>query len=162
MKFHIKKNDTAVILAGKDRGKQGKVLMVDGKKRVATIEGLNLHKKHTKQNPQMKIKGGILEHESPIPLSRLAPWCAHCKKPGKEAELERGKSRSRGESPSVSTSGSKYAEIMSLECRRLKPLDCAGRLDRSEMAVIRTSDWLGLCDSQEGRIFSAMRCEHHD
>jgi large subunit ribosomal protein L24 len=95
MKFHIKKNDTAVILAGKDRGKQGKVLMVDGKKRVATIEGLNLHKKHTKQNPQMKIKGGILEHESPIPLSRLAPWCAHCKKPARVGRDAEGKEHGR-------------------------------------------------------------------
>ena len=83
MKLHIKKNDNAVVLGGKDAGKQAKVLSVDSKNRTAKLEGLNLHKKHTKQNPQMKIKGGILEHESPIPLSRLAPWCAHCKKPAR-------------------------------------------------------------------------------
>ena len=71
----IRKGDTVVVLAGKDAGKQGKVLSVDSKTRTAKLEGLNLHKKHVKQNPQMKVKGGILAQEAPIPLSRLAPWC---------------------------------------------------------------------------------------
>ena len=82
-KLHIKKNDTAVVLAGKDAGKQGKVISVDAKLRTAKVEGLNLNKKHVKQNPQMKIKGGILEQEAPIPVSRLAPWCPTCKGPAR-------------------------------------------------------------------------------
>ncbi len=83
MKLHIKKNDTAVVLGGKDAGKQAKVLSVNSKDRTAKLEGLNLHKKHTKQNPQMKVTGGIIEQEAPIPLSRLAPWCPACKKPAR-------------------------------------------------------------------------------
>ncbi len=95
MKLHILKNDNAVVLAGKDAGKQGKVLSVDGKAGTAKVEGLNLHKKHVKQNPQMKVKGGILPQEAPIPLSRLAPWCTHCKAPARvgRKRTEKGSTR---------------------------------------------------------------------
>ncbi len=69
--LHIKKNDTVLVLGGKDKGKRGKVLRVDPKKCRAIVEGLNMLKRHTRPNPQRNIKGGVVERESPIHLSNL-------------------------------------------------------------------------------------------
>jgi large subunit ribosomal protein L24 len=75
----IKKNDSVQILAGRDRGKKGKVLRVLAKQDKAIVEGVNLVKKHmrpTRENP----KGGILSMETPIQLSNLMLVCARCGK----------------------------------------------------------------------------------
>jgi large subunit ribosomal protein L24 len=76
----IKKNDQVYILAGKDRGKTGKVLRVFPKKERAIVEGINFIQKHTRPNPQKNVKGGILPKESPIHLSNLMVVCRHCSK----------------------------------------------------------------------------------
>jgi large subunit ribosomal protein L24 len=78
LKPHVKKNDTVVVLAGKDRGKQGKVLRVDPSKGTAIVERVNLGKKHTRANPQKNVAGGILERETPIKLSSLQVICPSC------------------------------------------------------------------------------------
>ena len=67
----LKTGDQVVVLAGKDRGKQGeiKARWEDGK---FVVEGVNLVKKHTKQNPNTGTIGGILEKEMPIDGSNLA------------------------------------------------------------------------------------------
>ena len=70
-KVHVKKNDTVVVISGKDRGKRGRVLQVVPKKRHALVEGVNMAKRHTRPNPQKNIKGGILTKESPIHVSNL-------------------------------------------------------------------------------------------
>jgi large subunit ribosomal protein L24 len=77
---NIKKNDTVYILAGKDRGKTGKVLKVFVDNNRAIVEGLNFINRHTKANPQKNIKGGILPKESPIDLSNLMVVCKRCNK----------------------------------------------------------------------------------
>ena len=59
----VRKNDTVVVISGKDKGKQGKVLKIFPKKRVAIVEGINFYKRHTKANPSRNVKGGILEKE---------------------------------------------------------------------------------------------------
>ena len=67
----IKRDDEVVILAGKDRGKRGKVQKVlDNNKLLVT--GVNMIKKHTKPNPQMGVPGGIVEKEAPIQVSNVA------------------------------------------------------------------------------------------
>ena len=81
LKPHVKKNDTVVVLAGKDRGKQGKVLRVNPAKGTAIVERVNLGKKHTRANPQRNIQGGILEREAPIRLSNLQVVCPSCNEP---------------------------------------------------------------------------------
>jgi large subunit ribosomal protein L24 len=80
IKVHIKKNDQVYILAGKERGKTGKVLRVFPGDNRAIVEGLNFIQKHTRPNPQKNIKGGILPKESPIHLSNLMVVCKRCNK----------------------------------------------------------------------------------
>jgi large subunit ribosomal protein L24 len=80
IKTHIKKNDQVFILAGKERGKTGKVLRVFLDKQRAIVEGLNFIQKHTRANPQRNIKGGILPKESSIHLSNLMVVCKRCNK----------------------------------------------------------------------------------
>ncbi len=71
MKLKIKTGDTVKIIAGEEKGKEGKVLRVDREKNRAIVEGLNLVKKHTKPNAQ-NPQGGIVEKEASIHISNLA------------------------------------------------------------------------------------------
>jgi large subunit ribosomal protein L24 len=77
-KAHVKKGDTVVVLSGKDRGKQGKVLRVIATRGTAIVERVNFIKKHTRPNPQQNVQGGILEREAPIQLSKLQLVCPSC------------------------------------------------------------------------------------
>ena len=79
-KVHIKKNDTVVVISGKDRGKRGRVLQVYPSVTKALIEGINLVKRHSKPNPQKNVKGGIVEKEAPVHLSNLMVICRECGK----------------------------------------------------------------------------------
>ena len=67
----IRKGDTVVVIAGKDRGATGKVLRVVPAKGRIVIEGVNLVKRATRPNPQKNIKGGIVEREAPISWSNV-------------------------------------------------------------------------------------------
>ncbi|MCC2608165.1 50S ribosomal protein L24 [Planctobacterium marinum] len=72
MASKIRRDDEIVVLAGKDKGKQGKVLkVITGKDRVI-VEGVNLIKKHQKPNPQLNVPGGIVEKEASIHVSNVA------------------------------------------------------------------------------------------
>ncbi len=77
----VKRNDTVLVLAGKSKGRTGRVLRVFPAEGRAIVEGVNFVRKHTKANPQKNIKGGILERESPVDLSNLMPVCGECGKP---------------------------------------------------------------------------------
>ncbi|WP_420934042.1 50S ribosomal protein L24 [Alteromonas sp. A081] len=68
----IRRDDEVVVLAGKDKGKQGKVLKVLIAEDRLIIEGVNLVKKHTKPNPQLGVAGGIVEKEASIHVSNVA------------------------------------------------------------------------------------------
>ncbi len=70
MKLHIKKGDTVKVLAGNDKGQQGKVLAVDREKLRAKVEGLNMVSKHTKPNAK-NPQGGIIKMEAGIHISNL-------------------------------------------------------------------------------------------
>ncbi len=73
----LKKNDTVKVLAGRDKGKQGRVLAVFPKKDRALVEGVNFVKKHTRKS-QQDPQGGIVSKESPIHISNLALLCKAC------------------------------------------------------------------------------------
>ena len=66
----IIKNDQVVIIAGKDNGKQGRVIRVLGNKVV--VEGVNVVKRHQKPNPMRNIEGGVVVKEMPISISNVA------------------------------------------------------------------------------------------
>lgn len=68
----IRRDDEVVVLAGKDKGKQGKVLRVLASDDKLIIEGVNLVKKHQKPNPQQNVPGGIIEKEAAIHVSNVA------------------------------------------------------------------------------------------
>ena len=67
----IKRNDRVEVIAGKDKGKQGRVLRVIGEKNRLLVEGVMMMKKHVKPNPQRNIKGGIAEQEATIHISNV-------------------------------------------------------------------------------------------
>jgi len=67
----IKRNDQVEVIAGKDKGKRGRVLRVIADKNRLLVEGVMLVKKHVKPNPQKNIKGGIAEQEATIHLSNV-------------------------------------------------------------------------------------------
>lgn len=69
-KLHIKKGDTVMVIAGNDKGKQGRVLDVIVEKQRAIVEGVNMVKKHTRPNAD-NPKGGIIEQEAPVHVSNL-------------------------------------------------------------------------------------------
>src|SRR5579862_7524586 len=71
VKVKIKKEDTVKVIAGRDRGKTGRVLQVDGKNGRVLVEGCGIVKRHTRPNPSKQIKGGIAERESPIAISNV-------------------------------------------------------------------------------------------
>ena len=80
MLARIKKNDTVVVTAGRERGKTGKVLRVLLQEGRVVVEGLNMVKRHLKpRGPQSP--GGIVEKEAPITLSNLMPLCDRCNAP---------------------------------------------------------------------------------
>lgn len=72
-KAKIRKGDEIIVLAGKDKGRQGKVLTVHKNNRV-TVEGVNMCKKHMRPNPQKNIQGGIVDREMPIHMSNVAVY----------------------------------------------------------------------------------------
>jgi large subunit ribosomal protein L24 len=67
----IKRNDTVEVIAGKDKGKRGRVLRIMADKDRLLVEHVMMIKKHVKPNPQRNIKGGIAEQESSIHISNV-------------------------------------------------------------------------------------------
>jgi large subunit ribosomal protein L24 len=80
MKVNVRKNDQVKVIAGKDRGKLGKVLRIHIDKGKAIVEGINFKKKHTKANPAKGVQAGITQQEAPIRLSNLMIICPECGK----------------------------------------------------------------------------------
>ncbi len=76
----IKKSDTVYVLAGRDRGKTGRVFKVYPKEERALVEGINYVKKHQRKTQADQQQGGIVQKESPIHISNLALFCKTCNK----------------------------------------------------------------------------------
>jgi large subunit ribosomal protein L24 len=81
-KLHVKKDDLVMIIAGKDKGKSGKVLRVMPDKGRVLIENLNLIKRHTRPT-QANNEGGIIEKEAPVAISNVQFMCQGCNKPAR-------------------------------------------------------------------------------
>ena len=69
-KFHVKKGDDVVVLAGKEKGKRGKIIAVLSKKERVVVEGLQMIKKHTRKS-QQNPNGAIVEREGSIHISNV-------------------------------------------------------------------------------------------
>ena len=74
----LRKNDNVLVIAGKDRGKRGRVLKVEPAKNRLVVEGVNMIKRHTKPNPGKNIKGGIVEREASLHASNVQLICPEC------------------------------------------------------------------------------------
>lgn len=82
--MHIKTDDTIIVLSGRDKGKQGKVMSVDPKSRKALVEGISVGKRHKKPRKQGEA-GGIITIETPIYTDKLMRVCPKCDKPTRPA-----------------------------------------------------------------------------
>jgi large subunit ribosomal protein L24 len=92
MPARIIKGDDVIVISGKDRGKQGKVLRVDPRAGRAYVEGLNIIKRHTRPRPGSSDPGGVIEREGPIHLSNIALRDPKDKKPTRvKTVVEQGK-----------------------------------------------------------------------
>ena len=75
----IRRNDEIIVIAGKDKGKRGKVQSVLADNRVV-VTGINMVKRHTKPNPMSGVQGGIVEKEAPLNASNVAIFNAETNK----------------------------------------------------------------------------------
>ena len=86
MRAHLRKNDTVMVITGRERGKTGKIIRVFPEKHRATVERLNIVKRHTKaRGPQTPY--GVVEKEAPIHLSNLMIMCDKCNAPVRMGKL---------------------------------------------------------------------------
>jgi large subunit ribosomal protein L24 len=79
MLSRIKKSDTVVVLSGKDKGKQGQVLLIDKKKNLVLVKSVGIVVKHKKAKKSGE-KSSIIREERFLPLCKLMPVCPACKK----------------------------------------------------------------------------------
>lgn len=92
--MHVRKGDTVVVIAGKEKGKRGRVLRMLTDKRRVLIERVNLVKRHTKPT-QRNPRGGILEKEGSLELSNVALWCGKCAAARRHRVDEKGQRKNR-------------------------------------------------------------------
>ena len=76
----IRKNDTVFVIAGRDRGKKGKVRLSYPKDERLLVDGINFIKKHARATGQVR-QAGIIEREAPIHVSNLMLVCNKCNRP---------------------------------------------------------------------------------
>ena len=74
----VRKNDNVVVMAGRDRGKRGRVLKVFPDRNRVVVEGVNFIKRHTRPNPRANVKGGIVEREASVHASNVQIVCPEC------------------------------------------------------------------------------------
>ncbi len=77
----IRKGDEVEVLAGKDRGKRGRVQEVHPSMGTVIVAGVNVAKRHTKANPTKNQKAGIIEQPMPLAFGKVMVVCPHCGKP---------------------------------------------------------------------------------
>src|SRR5580693_157666 len=78
VKIQLRKNDQVKVIAGRDKGKSGRVLSVSSATGKILVEHVNMIKKHTKKNPAKQIAGGIAEKEAPVAVSNVMILCGKC------------------------------------------------------------------------------------
>lgn len=91
MAMNVKKGDTVIVLSGKDKGKQGKVLSVDPKAGKVVVEKINMVSRHQKPRKQGE-EGGIIQKEAPLYACKVMAVCPKCNKATRVAhKVEGGK-----------------------------------------------------------------------
>lgn len=75
--MHVRKGDTVVVMAGKEKGKRGRVLRLLTDKHRVVVERVNVIKRHTRPT-QRNPRGGILDKEGSLEASNVALWCGKC------------------------------------------------------------------------------------
>ena len=89
--MNIRRDDTVIVLSGKDKGKQGKVIKADPKNGKLIVEGVNMAKRHYRARKQGE-EGGIISKETPIYACKVMRVCPKCSKPTKlQHKMENGK-----------------------------------------------------------------------
>jgi len=78
----IRKNDTILVIAGKDKGKKGKVRYAYPKEERLLVDGINFIKRHTRATKQIR-QAGIIEREAPIRVSNVMLMCSRCNRPAR-------------------------------------------------------------------------------
>jgi len=78
----IRAEDTVLVISGRDRGKQGKVVRSFPDKGTIQVEGVNVVKRHTKASASLR-QAGIIEKEVPMPVSKVVLVCPSCNEPGR-------------------------------------------------------------------------------
>ncbi|MFW2489436.1 50S ribosomal protein L24 [Clostridium chromiireducens] len=78
MKIHVRKNDTVIVISGKDKGKTGEVLKAYPKTGKILVQGVNIVKKHQKAN-KGQVESAIIEKEAAINSSKVMLYCNKCK-----------------------------------------------------------------------------------
>ena len=81
----IRKGDEVMVIAGKDRGKKGRVQEVNPSALTVVVAGVNIAKRHRKPNPSKNEKGGIIEEPRALALGKVMVVCPHCGKPTRVA-----------------------------------------------------------------------------
>lgn len=79
-RFSPKKNDLVMVIAGKEKGKSGRILRVFPRKNRVLVEKINFIKRHTRPSGQQR-QGGIVEREAPIHVSNVMVVCERCNRP---------------------------------------------------------------------------------
>ena len=92
--MHVRKDDTVIVLTGRDRGERGKVLFVDRKDGKLIVEGISMGRRHKKPRKQGE-PGGILKMETPIYASKVMRICPKCDKPTRHAVKGTGREKVR-------------------------------------------------------------------
>ena len=80
-KLHVKNTDRVMIIAGKDKGKEGNIKKVNIAEGTVTVEGLNMVTKAQKPQPMAGIQGGLIKIEAPLDASKVMVVCPACEKP---------------------------------------------------------------------------------
>src|SRR5512143_2667223 len=87
--MQIKKNDNVIVISGKEKGKRGRVIAVYPSKNRLLVEKLNMIKRHTRPNQQLR-QGGIVEKENPISVANVQLICSKCNKPTAVSRQDQG------------------------------------------------------------------------
>jgi len=95
MALGVRKGDEVLVIAGKDRGKQGRVTEVHPVERRIIVEGLNIAKRHRKGNPGKREPGGIIEVAQPLAIAKVMVLCPRCHKPTRVGHRESGETKER-------------------------------------------------------------------
>jgi large subunit ribosomal protein L24 len=91
-KLHVKRGDSVIVIAGKDKGKVGTVKEAFPQEDSLVVEGVNMVTKAVRANPMANVQGGLVKREAPINSSNVMLYCIKCEKPTRirHAQLEDG------------------------------------------------------------------------